>query len=101
MEFKGTKGDWVFDEINMKIKGSGDFEGMTVIANVSPKMDYSRGMNTQIANAKLIASAPELLESLKQALSLLEEANLPDCLLETQANFCANTFNLIQEATTL
>ncbi|MFZ7121770.1 MAG: hypothetical protein ACOWWH_12590 [Eubacteriaceae bacterium] len=46
-EFKGTKGEWTFDDINWKIKGTGDIEGMTVIANVSPKMDYSRGKTTQ------------------------------------------------------
>jgi len=64
-EFKGTKGKWIFDELNFKVKGSGDVEGMTVIANVSPKMDYSRGSGTQYANAKLIAAAPDLLEALK------------------------------------
>ena len=41
-QFKGTPGPWVFDDLAMKIKGSGDVEGMTVIANVSPRMDYSR-----------------------------------------------------------
>ena len=38
-QFKGTPGPWVFDDLAMKIKGSGDVEGMTVIANVSPRMD--------------------------------------------------------------
>jgi len=64
-EFKGTKGKWIFDELNFKVKGSGDVEGMTVIANVSPKMDYSRGSGTQYANATLIATAPDLLEALQ------------------------------------
>ena len=74
-EFKGTKGKWEFDDINMKIKGSGDIEDRTVIANVSPEMDYSRGMTTQCANAQLIAAAPDLLEAL---LSLMDGvANLP------------------------
>ena len=74
-EFKGTKGVWQFDDINMKIKGTGDTEGRTVIANVSPKMDYSRGMTTQCANAQLIASAPELLEA-------LQETDKDLCILE-------------------
>jgi len=37
----------------------------------------------------------ELLEALKQALFLLEEATAEDHLLETHCNFIANTFNLI------
>lgn len=63
-QFKGTQGKWAWDELSMKIKGTGDFEGMTVIANVSPKMDYSRDMATQSANALLISKAPEMLEML-------------------------------------
>lgn len=59
-----TPGPWRFDEEEMKIKGTDDVNFYTVIANVSPKMDYSRGMTTQCANAKLIAAAPEMLEAL-------------------------------------
>jgi hypothetical protein len=59
--FKGTKGKWIFNEQDFKIRGTGDIEGMTVIANVSPKMNYSRGSGTQYANAKLIEAAPEML----------------------------------------
>jgi hypothetical protein len=69
MEFKGTKGKWVFDEISMKIKGIGDIEGLTVIANVSPKMDYSRGKTTQYYNALLMSKAPEMLEMLEKVLT--------------------------------
>lgn len=59
-----TPGPWRFDQEEMKIKGTDDVNFYTVIANVSPKMDYSRGMTTQCANAKLIAAAPEMLEAL-------------------------------------
>lgn len=65
MEFKGTKGKWVFDDVNMVITGEGIIESMTVIANVSPRMNYTRGMTTQCANAQLISSAPELLVALQ------------------------------------
>ena len=61
---KHTPAPWRFDQEEMKIKGTGDANFHTVIANVSPKMDYSRGMATQCANARLIAAAPELLEAL-------------------------------------
>lgn len=62
---KHTPGPWRFDEEEMKIKGTDDVNFHTVIANVSPKMDYSRGMATQIANARLIAAAPEIKSKLE------------------------------------
>ena len=73
IEFKGTKGQWKFDSDNMKIKGTGDYEGLTVIANVSPMMNYSRGMTTQSANAKLISCAPEMLEMLESIFRLQKD----------------------------
>jgi len=75
-EFKGTRGSWEFDSNNMKIKGTGDFEGMTIIANVSPRMDYSRCMTTQCANAKLIACAPEMLEMLQLLTTVYSADNI-------------------------
>lgn len=66
MNAKHTPGPWRFDDVEFKIKGTDDVNFYTVIANVSPKMDYSRGKNTQWANAKLIAAAPKLLEALKK-----------------------------------
>lgn len=47
-QFKGVPGPWVFDDLSMKIKGTGDIEGMT----------------TQLRNATLIASDPEMLHLL-------------------------------------
>ena len=47
-QFKGTPGPWVFDDLAMKIKGSGDVEGMTA----------------QCRNAVLISKAPEMLHLL-------------------------------------
>lgn len=63
-EFKGTSGDWIFHEEDFKVRGSGDIEGMTVIANLSPKMDYSRGKNTQRANGQMIAACPKMFTAL-------------------------------------
>ena len=74
-QFKGTPGPWVFDDLAMKIKGSGDVEGMTVIANVSPRMDYSRGMTTQCRNAVLISKAPEMLHLLNSMMLSMSGEN--------------------------
>ena len=64
-EFKGTPKPWRFDDLEFKIKGTGDIDNLTVIANVSPKMDFSRGKTTQFYNAMVMVAAPELLEALK------------------------------------
>ena len=88
-EFKGTKGRWEFDACNMKIKGTGDFEGRTIIANVSPRMDYSRGMTTQSANAKLISCAPDMLEMLELLTTVYSADNIEKAKL------------LIKKATTI
>lgn len=92
-KLKHTPAPWIFDDIEMKIKGTGDIEGRTVIANVSPKMNYSRGMITQTANAKLMAAAPELLERLNDCIEALKYAafnydgrkleSLPDGIIES------------------
>lgn len=106
MEFKGTTEDWytVYTSDNKRaIRSKGGIICFLPKPSRYPNQDerYEKELDEVRANQKLISKAPAILESLKHALSLLEEANLPDELLETQANFCANTFNLIQEATTL
>lgn len=53
---KHTPEPWAFNDEDFKIRGTGDIEGLTVIANLSPKMDYSRGKNTQWANATRIVA---------------------------------------------
>lgn len=63
---------WVFDDLEMKIKGSGDIEGRTVIANVSSRMDYSRGMNTQCANAERIVDCVNAMEGIQNPKNLRE-----------------------------
>lgn len=63
---------WFFDDLEMKIKGSGDIEGRTVIANVSSRMDYSRGMNTQCANAERIVDCVNAMEGIQNPKNLRE-----------------------------
>lgn len=60
--WKGTKGGWRFDDSDFKIKGVVDTEYHTVIANLSPKMDYSRGKTTQYQNALLIVDAGNTIQ---------------------------------------
>lgn len=64
-EFKGTQGDWVFNDEDFRVRGTGDIEGRTVIANLSPQMDYSRGKNTQWANGQMISACPKMFTALK------------------------------------
>jgi hypothetical protein len=53
---KHTKEPWQFKDTEMKITGTGDLFFLQVIANVSPKMDYTKGMGTQHANAARIVA---------------------------------------------
>jgi hypothetical protein len=60
MEFKGTKGKWEVNE-NLEI-----ISGSNIIADCNWLTHFDE------ANAKLIASAPEMLEMLKQCVETLE-----------------------------
>lgn len=73
--FKGTQGEWIFDVSDFKVRGTGDVEGRTVIANLSTKQDFTRGKNTQWANGTLIAAAPDLLEALQLMLQRFEKVD--------------------------
>ena len=64
-EQKHTPEPWRFDSVEMKIKGFGDLHGRAVIANVSAKMDYARGKNTQYANAKRIVECINALAGIE------------------------------------
>ena len=73
---KHTQEPWVFDQEKMKIKGSGDFNGHDVIANVSSQMNYSRGNTTQCLNAQRIVECVNALEGIEgeQMLNLVIES---------------------------
>jgi hypothetical protein len=53
---KHTPEPWEFKDTEMKITGAGDWFGLQVIANVSPKMSFTKGMGTQCANAARIVA---------------------------------------------
>lgn len=91
MEFKGTKGLWVFDNLNMKIR-EGNIESQTIIADVGIFREEA-----QSANALLISKSPEMLEMLKRVNeSLLNDA----CTLE-QMDLRQDVELLIMQATDL
>jgi len=73
MEFKGTKGVW---EVDVKYGYADIVCGDRIICDFA----FTEYENEETANAKLIAAAPELLESLQEAIELLIESTEFDIL---------------------
>lgn len=71
---KQTPTPWIFNQEEMKIKGSGDYDGRTIIANVSTKMDFTRGMSTQCANAARIVECVNALAGIKDPQQFVKDA---------------------------
>ena len=89
LEFKGTKGEWTYSknssffEVNKRIEGdSGNSLAIQVILNECKGKD--RSLNSislseeNEANAKLIASAPDLLRELKNIINCWESDTVTD-----------------------
>lgn len=108
MKTKHTQGNW-----NMMVGGftkKGNIPNMIQIYSTNDDLEmickvYKDGLlhareQDFEANAKLIASAPKLLEALNHTLELLYECEPPNHLIETYANAIANYKNLVDETIT-
>lgn len=95
MEFKGTKG--VFELVGNEIHCDG------VLIGYATNRFFQAGedaLKTKY-NAKLFSKSLDLLELLGEFVSMSDELSCPDYLIESFANLYANSFNTIQEATTI
>lgn len=74
MEFKGTKGKWVISEINIS-----DLKSIAIFSDEKQEVLLHMYLpNREIteenkSNAKLIASAPDLLEALQEVMRVYNE----------------------------
>jgi hypothetical protein len=87
MEFKGTKGEWVFCEKHGTILDEYRF-GIAQIHGIINESEWT-------ANAKLIASAPEMLEMLKLMIAEFDAEHASTYGFE----LCFNAKQLIKKAT--
>ena len=85
MEFKGTKGEWVrvgdiYTTIECKIKDVGVLPTIAVVNSTFRETEEAQ------ANAKLIASAPDLLEALQELYNSIDSCMdlTPKVLLKAQ-----------------
>lgn len=94
MEFKGTKGKWLFsmDNFGKVKKENGDLIYQTFYTN-------SENKDEQLPNAQLIAHAPDMLEMLSRVNDLLIRRTLPT---ESEVNqFAKDIQDLLKRATTI
>jgi hypothetical protein len=76
MTTKHTPGPWNISAVKMeecRFRGPYiDVQAKGMVSNVQPAIVAGRTEEETIANARLIASAPDLLEALKQAVKIME-----------------------------
>ena len=71
MEFKGTKGNW---EVMPKAKFNIQSLNGSCVASCGVRSSNTEDLTEELlANAKLIAAAPDLLEALQDAIKLLRQ----------------------------
>ena len=98
MKTNHTKGKWEYiggDNNSVEINIGESTATLSRLEKNSDKICYER--DEMEANAKLIASAPELLEALNHCLELLLECEPPKHLIETYGNAIPNYKNLISD----
>lgn len=67
-ENKHTDGPWAIEHFNAPIADTGDYDCVTRVIGPAKEavVEFFNGNDTDEANARLIAAAPELLEKLDQ-----------------------------------
>lgn len=90
-EFKGSKGDWNWEENSAsRIDGStcieviGDFTQIAYLQSFSGWVD-DHDRDATIANANLIAAAPDLLEPLQEVVKVLDSAGCEAATVKAKA----------------
>jgi hypothetical protein len=101
MEFKGTKS--TLTTPCGATSGTGQDRPSNVIYSEGKILAKIYGETPQeaTANTILFSKSYTLLELLNQFVSISDDLIVPDHLIETFANLYANSFNTIQEATTI
>ena len=84
MEFKGTKGEWKVKKAKMRFPSASKWQIINENEDALFEVELAESDEAMQANAKLIASAPDLLEALTM---LIEETE--DYVNETA---CGNTY---------
>ena len=91
METKFTKGKWILNRANIEIVSENDCSkngGIDIIAQCFCGFDADNTSDEAIANAKLIAAAPELLDALVDLVRFCKDNNIGAelCLAEEAIN---------------
>lgn len=77
LEFKGTKGNWYIEKEKHFILILAEGENQITDITVPKDLNDLNGREESEANAKLIASAPDLLEALQSMLKMYDR-HLPE-----------------------
>ena len=99
MEFKGTKGEWTvdifraigeFEPAYMNIGGENYAKVCKVWNREAHRNDQNQNYETSLANAKLIAAAPETIQRLQKTNEHLKALIDRECISDPVMERCIN-----------